>query len=144
MLRRPPRATRTDTLFPYTTRFRSKTCTGVVLLMVQEVGADIAGHNRGLLLTTLGFYRDLEVFVPGWLVYVNREGRRFINETTEYAVMAGVVKDQIGGSIFAIFDENARATAVPEPRYAAAHKAGIITLNWVTDKIDEQIAKGKV
>src|SRR3546814_9016963 len=64
--------------------------------------------------------------------------------TTEYAVMAGVVKDQIGGSIFAIFDENARATAVPEPRYAAAHKAGIITLNWVTDKIDEQIAKGKV
>src|SRR3546814_11638196 len=58
--------------------------------------------------------------------------------------MAGVVKDQIGGSIFAIFDENARATAVPEPRYAAAHKAGIITLNWVTDKIDEQIAKGKV
>ena len=33
---------------------------------------------------------------------------------------------------------------MPEPRYAAAHKAGIITLNWVTDKIDEQIAKGKV
>src|SRR3546814_16705077 len=88
MLRRPPRATRTDTLFPYTTRFRSKTCTGDGLLMGQEVGADIAGHNRGLLLTTPGFYRDLEVFVPGWLVYVNREGRRFINETTEYAVMA--------------------------------------------------------
>src|SRR3546814_14537148 len=63
MIRRPPRSTRTDTLFPYTTLFRS---------------------------------------------------------------------------------ENARATAVPEPRYAAAHKAGIITLNWVTDKIDEQIAKGKV
>src|SRR3546814_21072290 len=58
--------------------------------------------------------------------------------------MAGVVKDQIGGSIFAIFDENARATAVPDPRYAADHKAGIITRNWVTDKIDEQIAKGKV
>lgn len=128
----------------WTWAITAKTCTGDGLLMGQEVGADIAGHNRGLLLTTPGFYRDLEVFVPGWLVYVNREGRRFINETTEYAVMAGVVKDQIGGSVFAIFDDNARATAVPEPRYAAAHKAGIITLNWVTDKIDEQIAKGKV
>src|SRR3546814_5743362 len=69
----------------------AKTCTGDGLLMGQEVGADIAGHNRGLLLTTPGFYRDLEVFVPGWLVYVNREGRRFINETTEYAVMAGEI-----------------------------------------------------
>ena len=128
----------------WTWAITAKTCTGDGLLMGQEAGADIAGHDRGLLLTTPGFYRDLEVFVPGWLVYVNREGRRFIDETTEYAVMSGVVKDQIGGSVFAIFDENARATAEPEPRYADAHKAGIITLNWVTDKIDEQIAKGKV
>jgi len=122
----------------------AKTCSGDGMLMGQEVGADLAGHNRGLLLTTPGFYRDLEVFVPGWLVYVNREGRRFINETTEYAVMSGAVKDQLGGSVFAFFDENARATAEPEPEFAAAHNAGIITLNWVTDKIDEQIAKGKV
>src|SRR3546814_10583274 len=27
MIRRPPRSTRTDTLFPYTTLFRSKPCT---------------------------------------------------------------------------------------------------------------------
>src|SRR3546814_20338408 len=103
--------------------------------MGQEGGAEIAGHNRGLLLTTPGFYRDLEVFVPGWLVYVNREGRRFINETTEYAVMAGVVKVQIGGSIFAIFDENARATAVPEPRSDGAPKAGVFQQNVGTDKL---------
>ncbi len=128
----------------WTWAITAKTCTGDGLLMGQEAGADIAGHNRGLLLTTPGFYRDLEVFVPGWLVYVNREGRRFIDETTEYAVMSGVVKDQLGGSVFAVFDETARATAEPEPLYADAHKAGIITLNWVTDKIDEQIAKGKV
>src|SRR3546814_5030668 len=29
MIRRPPRSTRTDTLFPYTTLFRSETPTGV-------------------------------------------------------------------------------------------------------------------
>src|SRR3546814_7890706 len=28
MIRRPPRSTRTDTLFPYTTLFRSHTCQG--------------------------------------------------------------------------------------------------------------------
>src|SRR3546814_1281728 len=28
MIRRPPRSTRTDTLFPYTTLFRSKACPG--------------------------------------------------------------------------------------------------------------------
>src|SRR3546814_7469017 len=30
MIRRPPRSTRTDTLFPYTTRFRSKAPRGVI------------------------------------------------------------------------------------------------------------------
>src|SRR3546814_11674399 len=38
MLRRPPRSTRTDTLFPYTTLFRSV----VVLVAVQLVGSGIA------------------------------------------------------------------------------------------------------
>src|SRR3546814_8129569 len=31
MIRRPPRSTRTDTLFPYTTLFRSVTVMGVVM-----------------------------------------------------------------------------------------------------------------
>src|SRR3546814_4158727 len=29
MIRRPPRSTRTDTLFPYTTLFRSQACAGI-------------------------------------------------------------------------------------------------------------------
>jgi fumarate reductase flavoprotein subunit len=128
----------------WTWAISAKTCVGDGLLMGIDAGADVAGYDRGLLLTTPGFYKDLEVFVPGWLVYVNREGRRFIDETTEYAVMSGVVKEQLGGTVFALFDEAARQTAEPEPRYAAAHKAGIITLNWVTDKIDEQIGKGRI
>src|SRR3546814_7463769 len=34
MIRRPPRSTRTDTLFPYTTLFRSAKCSGVMPLLV--------------------------------------------------------------------------------------------------------------
>src|SRR3546814_19572164 len=37
MIRRPPRSTRTDTLFPYTTLFRSVTLADVV----EEVGKDV-------------------------------------------------------------------------------------------------------
>src|SRR3546814_16543292 len=33
MIRRPPRSTRTDTLFPYTTLFRSPQITGFLLLL---------------------------------------------------------------------------------------------------------------
>src|SRR3546814_19054139 len=40
MIRRPPRSTRTDTLFPYTTLFRSDDLAGAV--------APLAGRTRGI------------------------------------------------------------------------------------------------
>lgn len=119
-------------------------CVGDGLALGESVGADVVGSNRGLLLTTPNFRKELEVYVPGWLVYVNREGRRFIKETAEYAVMAGVVGAQTGGSCFAVFDDAARAAARPETQYADAFAAGMISLNWVKNTLDEQIAAGKV
>lgn len=119
-------------------------CVGDGLTMSQQAGADIVGYDRGLLLTTPNFKKELEVYVPGWIVYVNREGRRFVNETIEYAVMSGVIKDQTGGSCFAIFDDKARAEAKPDPNYADAFAAGIISLNWVTEFLDEQVNAGKI
>src|SRR3546814_2034942 len=48
MIRRPPRSTRTDTLFPYTTLFRSVVVTGDGLtvadgVVVSSGGADVTG-----------------------------------------------------------------------------------------------------
>src|SRR3546814_1340133 len=37
MIRRPPRSTRTDTLFPYTTLFRSREHDGVIQLLAQPL-----------------------------------------------------------------------------------------------------------
>ncbi len=119
-------------------------CVGDGLVLGQQAGADIVGHNRGLLLTTPNFRKQLEVFVPGWLVYVNREGRRFIKETAEYAVMSGVVKAQTGGSCFAIFDDAAKRAAKPIAKYADAFAAGVIPLNWVADELEAQVKTGKV
>src|SRR3546814_9347013 len=46
MIRRPPRSTRTDTLFPYTTLFRSR-LVGAALCAVELIGMPFAGASRG-------------------------------------------------------------------------------------------------
>src|SRR3546814_17593887 len=47
MIRRPPRSTRTDTLFPYTTLFRSRrNLTGAVTKMLEEAGLRIVASRR--------------------------------------------------------------------------------------------------
>src|SRR3546814_3883775 len=58
MIRRPPRSTRTDTLFPYTTLFRSEVGVGVVERLVLEQRGEFrlgfASQARLLLLQALG------------------------------------------------------------------------------------------
>lgn len=119
------------------------TCVGDGLRMAEQAGAALDGDDRGLLLTTPGFYRHLEVYVPGWIVYVNAAGRRFVNETAAYAVMAGVIKAQ-GGRCFALFDEASRAQAKPDPQYADAFASGVLPLNWVADVLAQQAERGKL
>src|SRR3546814_9938859 len=41
MIRRPPRSTRTDTLFPYTTLFRSTAVNGPIVLGIEGYNADL-------------------------------------------------------------------------------------------------------
>src|SRR3546814_1606225 len=57
MIRRPPRSTRTDTLFPYTTLFRSRAAIGAVMeggriigveqIVDAAVNFEIAAHGEG-------------------------------------------------------------------------------------------------
>src|SRR3546814_1976963 len=56
MIRRPPRSTRTDTLFPYTTLFRS------VLMNLLSIGA-----AYGIMVTVLqwGWFSDITGLAPG-------------------------------------------------------------------------------
>src|SRR3546814_17116961 len=48
MVRRPPRSTRTDTLFPYTTRFRSMSSKTVLLLKEIEIAIQRLPNGGGL------------------------------------------------------------------------------------------------
>jgi fumarate reductase flavoprotein subunit len=111
----------------------------------EAVGGTIGGHNRGLLLLTPGFGRDLEVSAPPWSVIVSREGRRFTSETAPYTVMAGLFKRN-GGSGYAIFDEEARKQAAFGPSFNAdnlatkADEGRIVRANT----IDELAALAKI
>lgn len=114
------------------------------LKLGSAAGADIVGHNRGLLLATTNFVKELEVYMPGWLAYVNRDGRRFVDETIEYAVMSGVIKEQPNSECFGIFDEALRATAAPSPYAAQAVREGRAQTSWVPDRLAEYIRQGKI
>ncbi len=100
----------------------------------ESVGAVIDGHGRGLLLTTPGFSRDLEVLLPGWLILVNRQGHRFVDEAAPYSVLGGVIERQ-GGAAFAVFDEAARAGAKPSPMSQAY---------WVDDVLARKADEGRI
>src|SRR3546814_20227768 len=61
MIRRPPRSTRTDTLFPYTTLFRSNAIVETVPAFAEE---EVAAHLAGQL--GLGFlHLGLDQRMPG-------------------------------------------------------------------------------
>src|SRR3546814_5938096 len=71
MIRRPPRSTRTETLFPYTTLFRS----GRAALMTMAIGGALAGLSgwgeasavQGRLQPGLSLGYGLTGFLVGWL-----------------------------------------------------------------------------
>lgn len=109
-------------------------CQGDGLTLALEAGGELTPRNRGLLLLTPGFARDLESYLPGWLMMVNRQGHRFVDETIEYSVLATVLREQEGRECWAILDEDARlASATTHYRPAP---------NWHGERLLEHVAAG--
>ncbi len=104
------------------------------LEMGRDIGAAIDGFDHGLLLLTPGFSHDLEIFLPGWIMLVDAEGRRFVDETAPYPMMAGLF-ERHGGRAWAIFDEPARVEAVPDPFNQAY---------WVNDILAREADAGRI
>jgi len=110
------------------------------------VGAQIVGHDRGLLNARPNFSQSMDSYYPGWLVFVDRQGQRFVNEMTAYSVVESTIRAS-GGRVWALFDDAAKRAAVPRST-AAAKKYDMTTgtnwEDWVEPVIDEMTGKGRV
>src|SRR3546814_19377698 len=83
MSRRPPRSTRTYTLFPYTTRFRSKGSEIGVIEAVVNTEAPLSGQSAGRL-------RLQELYGVN-LIAVSRRGERLVKSLGNTVLRAGDV-----------------------------------------------------
>jgi len=112
-----------------------------------DVNAQVTGFNRGLRLLHTDFDRMYEAYIPGWLILVNRQGRRFCNETAPYGIMDGLLQEQ-GDSAFAIFDHKALvdATELGVARYKQSIPGSTKkqSPHWNLDIIEMMLKEGKV
>lgn len=120
---------------------------GDALGLAEQVGAQILGHDRGLRLLHANFARIYEAYLPGWIVIVNREGRRFFDETAPYGITDGLLRAQ-GDVAFAVFDSAAltAATAAGVARYKQLVPGSTKkqSPHWNTDVVEQMVAAGKV
>lgn len=111
----------------------SRHCQGDGIRIGRAIGAGITRSDRGLLLITPDWTRDLEPYLPPWLTLVTHEGRRFVDESSEYSVLAELLHEQTDKECFAIFDETARAESRPVP-----------APNWSAERLAQFIASGQI
>ncbi|RAX48270.1 FAD-binding dehydrogenase [Arthrobacter sp. AQ5-05] len=100
----------------------------------RQHGLSLFGHGWGLLLVTASFQRYhhwQSGFPPASRMYVNAEGRRFMDEDAPYAISPGILKDN-DGFAWAIFDEEARL------RLPSGYA------DWNSENILDQVALGLV
>lgn len=120
---------------------------GDALDFTRDVNAQVTGFNRGLRLLHTDFDTMYEAYIPGWLILVNHQGRRFCNETAPYGIMDGLLQEQ-GDSAYAIFDHKALvdATELGVARYKQSIPGSTKkqSPHWNLDIIDMMLKEGKV
>jgi fumarate reductase flavoprotein subunit len=110
----------------------------------ESIGAAITGHDTGLLLPSSGHGKNLEPFLPPWLMLVNIQARRFIPEMASYSITGYALNEQPEARGWAIFDEAALRTASHDIRYLDPYGAGINLPTWEEDTIRKRVAKGEI
>lgn len=137
-----PRAVSTEWTF-YTGPPSSR---GDIFGLTAPVSAQITGYDRGQFSIRPHFAPIIESYYPGWLVFVNAKGQRFVNEMTAYSVIEAVVRAH-GGRAWAVFDDAAKRAAKPHSTTAAKRHdmpVGSGWEDWIEPVIDEMLGKGRV
>ena len=114
------------------------------ILMAEAIGARITGHDTGLPLPTAGFKHNVEGVLPPWIMLVNREGRRFMAETSPFSVSGYLINEQTDARSFAIFDEQTLKETSDNLDYLDPLKQRMSVPSWHQKSIREEVAKGVV
>lgn len=113
-----------------------------------QLDARIDGHDRGLRLLHPNFVRTFDSRIPAWMVFVNAEGRRYVDESNPYGVLERATHRQ-DGVAWLIFDHQAvDADAAAKTR---SHKLEVMperedlrSPNWYPSMIVEQAEAGRI
>jgi flavocytochrome c len=120
---------------------------GDAIDLAGQVGAQLIGHDRGLRLLDAGFDKIYEAYLPGWVVLVNRDGRRFADETAPYGIIDFLVREQ-NDRAFVIFDHAilAAATAEGVARYKQTIPGSTKrqSPHWNADIVTQMVNDGRV
>lgn len=120
---------------------------GDALDLADQVGAQVTGHDHGLRLLHAGYGRDYEALLPGWMVLVDADGHRFVDETAPYGIMDFLVRER-GDRVFVVFDQ-ATLDAIPTlgpdqfPKLIPGHGRRM-SKNWNPDVIELMRQDGRV
>ncbi len=113
------------------------------LRMGLSAGGELRGTG-GTLLETPNFGRLNDAFTPPWVIYVNRRGQRFVDETDTYCVMPHLIRRQQDSRCWAIFDEAALIEHA-DASNVDPYGLGIdLESNWTASMLRRQIAEGVV
>lgn len=120
---------------------------GDALRLAAQVGAPLAGHDRGLRLLHSGFARIYEAYLPGWLVLVGADGRRFLDETAPYGILDRLLRAH-GDLAWAVLDHRTlvAATEAGTARYKQ-HVPGSTkkqSPHWNLDVVEAMVRSGTV
>ena len=116
------------------------------LSMAEQAGAAVVGGggDRGNCLITASFSKEPEPYIPGWLVYVNTQGFRFIDETSGYVVMDGAVNAQPDSVCYAIMDHAAFARDEKDALYKTDEFLVFPTPNWMPEALARHLSNGDI
>jgi len=116
----------------------------------EQVGAQVLGYDRGLRTLNPNFWKVNEAVLPGWLVMVDANGHRFIDETAPYGIIDRAVRAR-GNQAFMVFDDAAiHPPAELADRYASSYKAEwpghgpFRPRNWNADVVDAMVGQGRI
>jgi fumarate reductase flavoprotein subunit len=111
----------------------------------EQAGAEIVGHDMGVLIPTPGFEQAVDAFYASWLILVNVAGQRFIDETAPYSILPDAIQLQDRAQCWAILDHRGFSGAGDDPALSDPYGYGVeFAANWHSKTLAEQLEKGRV